>query len=863
MAEQYFEGAARQSSDQPADLFGDKVAGQSGDKTHEPEQLEFFVTCGRGLESCVADELRALGVNKVRPLASGVAFFGRIEQALRACLWLRTASRVLLIVDRVPAADSDTLYENIKAIPWEKHIAADASFAIDARGSNEKLRNSQFVGQRVKDAVADRIRDVCGRRPDIKLIRPDVQIYINLRGEKATVAIDMAGEPLHRRGYRVASSNIVASLRETLAAALLIHGGWDVASQAFCCWESKPQAPDREVAATQAPDSEVAVTQAPDREVAATQAPDSENATPQAPGFLLDPLCGSGTIAIEAALMAADRAPGLLRDYWGFSGWLGFDAEIWHDLLVEADERVERKLAGLANQPIPILASDIDAAALQVAFESAKKAGVEKLIDFDLVDIADYRLPVGYTKIKGLLATNPPYGQRMASSAQLPALYATLAGLISKHQSGFDVVIISPDNLSEDYLNPVQKSNPTKQTATMNGPLAVSIRAWQIQKKDTQEKDAAGLSRSKRDRPIGMGGPNDFDQSGIEANEAARAFANRLAKMARHRSKWARRSGVYCYRLYDADLPDFNVAIDIYTGAAGTADEGKQWLHIAEYKPPASINPDQANARLAEVLRIAPEVLAVSPSEVFLKRRERSKGGSQYGRNATSATTAGIHLIEEGGLRFEVDLASRLDTGIFLDHRITRDLLRGKAAGCDCLNLFAYTGSASVYMADGGAKSVTTVDLSRPYLDWAVRNMELNGFVDQSDRSFNYVQADALRWIREVRSAGWQQSFGQGQTPLRFGLIFVDVPTFSNSSRMGQRNWDVQRDHVELLITISRLLTSGGEAVFSTNLKSFRPDVQALAKARVAIKDISDLTIPADFERSKKIHQCYIVTREK
>jgi len=772
---------------------------------------EFFATCGRGLEGLLADELRALGAARIRPLSNGVAFFGSIADGMRACLWLRTASRVLLIIGRVPAADSDTLYNSMYQIPWEKHIDAESSFAIDAYGRNDNLRNSQFIAVRSKDAIVDRIRskDPEGRRPDIARERPNVLININLRGDKATIALDISGEPLHRRGYRTESRAIAAPLKENLAAAMLLAVGWDTQ------WGT-----------------------------------DSSGAgTGQATPYLIDPFCGSGTIVLEAALIAADRAPGLLRDYWGFSGWLGYDENLWFDLLDEADARAEKGAEALSGLATPaIVAGDSDAKSLQVAAESAKRANLSGYINFKGCLVPDDVQKIAGIQGQKFLVTNPPYGQRLSSEAQLPAVYAELSQFVRTLTGGevstSSVAIITPDSLSETYINNVVGQTPSKRLKAMNGPIESDIRVWTTGV--DSEEDSSTASQNDRGDEDGKGKQGDHVVD-------ATSFANRLAKMAKHRGKWARRQGISCYRVYNADLPDFNVAIDLYQGAEGTKDEGKSWLHIAEYKAPKGIDAGLALARLAEVLRIAPTEFDLRSQDVFLKRREQAKGGSQYHQKASDADSksSGVYQIKEGGLRFEVDLASKLDTGIFLDHRIVRGMLREKASGRDCLNLFAYTGTASVYMADGGAKSVTTLDLSSTYLEWAQRNMELNRFTRKRDLSLVFERADAIRWLSEQRAL---------RKP-SYDLIFVDVPTFSNSAKMGKKTWDVQRDHVELLIDVSRLLRHDGEAIFSTNLRNFKPDVEALAKARVGLENISKLTVPADFERAPNVHHCFIVRK--
>jgi 23S rRNA (guanine2445-N2)-methyltransferase / 23S rRNA (guanine2069-N7)-methyltransferase len=730
-----------------------------------------------------------------------VAFFGDLQTGYKACLWLRCASRVLLVLARVDAHNAKALYAGVAALPWEEHVAATGSIAIDAHGSNDELRDSRFLALKTKDAICDRIREQRGQRPDVDREQPEVRINISLRTNKATVAIDLSGEPLHRRGYRVANKAIKAPLRETLAAAMLLTAGWS---------------PER------AQDTRI-----------------------------IDPLCGSGTIAIEAALIAADRAPGLLRsdDSWGFTHWLGHSAPTWEQLLDDADERADTN--GSAPAAPCIFASDIDVAAVRVCQESAKRAGVASVAAFAVQDVAALRPQAIPGNERLMIVTNPPYGERLASDAQLPVLYAALAGMVGSDRVT-STCIITPD----DRINAALAQQPTTSIQTYNGPLETKIRlyspdhvtprstrglAGESGKDETQSCHPAldaGSSRAVQqkeemavDDPAGRTPPSQL--------------TNRLTKMAKHRAKWARRSNITCYRVYDADLPEYAVAIDLYEGAANTRDAGKRWLNIAEYAAPAHIDQATAIEHLNTVLIEAPAVLEVPTTNVYLKTRKRAKGGSQYSNDVTPRPSH--HLISEGGLTFEVDFSTYLDTGIFLDHRPTRALLREMAAGQHCLNLFAYTGTASAYMAAGGAKAVTTVDLSQTYLDWAQRNMALNGFKGATHR---YEQADVTRWVQEHR-----------HDADKYGLIFIDPPTFSNSARMGKRTWDVQRDHAELLIAASRMLAKGGTIVFSTNLRSFKPDTETLTRAGVNIEDISARTIPQDFERNKRIHKCYLVKR--
>jgi 23S rRNA (guanine2445-N2)-methyltransferase / 23S rRNA (guanine2069-N7)-methyltransferase len=314
-------------------------------------------------------------------------------------------------------------------------------------------------------------------------------------------------------------------------------------------------------------------------------------------------------------------------------------------------------------------------------------------------------------------------------------------------------------------------------------------------------------------------------------SDRAAMFANRIRKNLRHLGRWARRSGVTCYRLYDADLPEYAVAIDLYEG----------WIHVQEYAPPPQVDPARAAARLADVLATLPFLLDIPPNRIVLKVRERQRGTRQYER---LARTDRFQVVTEAGLRFAVNLTDSLDTGLFLDHRPTRAMLKQMAAGTDFLNLFAYTGAASVYAAAGGARATTSVDLSSRYLAWARRNMALNGFLEGPRHRFE--RADCLAWLQTAPRGA-------------YSLIFLDPPTFSNSKRMRARTLDIQRDHVRLIRACLPLLAPDGTLVFSTNHRQFRLDAAALAG--LDIQDISAPTIPLDFARNPRIHRCFRIRR--
>ena len=304
------------------------------------------------------------------------------------------------------------------------------------------------------------------------------------------------------------------------------------------------------------------------------------------------------------------------------------------------------------------------------------------------------------------------------------------------------------------------------------------------------------------------------------------AFANRLGKNAKHYLKWARRHNIEAWRLYDRDIPQFPFAIDVYGGQ----------IHLQEYDTGWLMQPEEYETWLSEVLEAVAFITGFAPADIHLKRRERQKGTQQYEKTGKAGADFIVH---EHGRRFWVNLEKYLDTGLFLDHRNTRQRVGEMAAGKRFLNLFAYTGSFSVYAATGGAAASETVDLSNTYLDWARRNFELNG-IDEARHQI--VRADVFQYLQAAAQAGKP-----------FDLIVMDPPSFSNSRKMLDI-LDIQRDHMRLIDGAMALLASDGLLFFSNNLRSFALD-EAVAQ-KYAVKEISKQSVPEDF-RNKKIHQCW------
>ncbi len=708
--------------------------------------LEFFATAPKGVEPLLADELSALGIAKVRPGRGGAGFEGSLADGYRVCLWSRTASRVLLPLATFSAADPDQLYAGAREIPWEKHLSPDATLAVDFTASRSRITHSRYGAQRVKDAVVDRLREGFGRRPSVDRERPALRINCHLLDDQASLAVDLSGDSLHRRGYRI--ETVAAPLKENLAAALLLKCGWPALAQAG--WS------------------------------------------------LLDPLCGSGTLVIEAAMMASDRAPGLARDYWGFQGWLGHDGGAWAEVLAEA-----RRRAAVAGFTQTLLGHDHDPRAVRAALVNAGRAGVADYVHFECRELGAGRPP----DTAGLLIANPPYGERLGEEQELEALYARLGDWLKAHCQGWRAAVFT----GNPELGKRMGLKAKRVNTFYNGPLICKLLSFQVEPEYHVNRET--LDRRAREAAL----------------RAAEPFANRVRKNLRGLGRWARRAGIGCYRLYDADIPEFAVAVDLYDGQ----------IHVQEYQAPRSVDPALAALRLEGIMAALPELLGVTPDHLHLKVRHRQSQGSQYQKRAERGR---FFEVREGPCRLLVNLEDYLDTGLFLDHRPTRALLGELAREKRFLNLFGYTGAATVHAAVQGAVATTTVDLSSRYLDWARRNLELNGL--EEGPQHRLIRADCRTWLEREQG--------------RYDVVFLDPPSFSRSKAM-DGTLDVQRDHPALIRGAARLLAEGGVLLFSTNLRTFRLDPQALDG--LMVENISAATLPRDFQRNPRIHQCFRIQR--
>jgi 23S rRNA (guanine2445-N2)-methyltransferase / 23S rRNA (guanine2069-N7)-methyltransferase len=721
------------------------------------DNVRYWVaTAPVGAASVLAEELAQFGAHDVRERSHDVRFQGTLEVGYRACLWSRTATRVLLSMGSIDAGSARSVYDAVKRIDWREHLSPSATLACDCSGGNASIRHTIYGSQLLKDAVCDNLRDATGERPNIKPERPDVLLHLHVEGPTALLSVDFSGESLHRRGYRAAGGR--APLKENAAAAVLLRAGW-------------PGVCERG-------------------------------------GVLLDPMCGSGTLLIEGALIAADAAPALDRDYFGFMGWRGHDARLWEQLRAEARER-----RGARPVRRCILGSDIDADAVRTAIANGENAGVADWLHVEKRSLAEIVPPKG----GGLIVTNPPYGERIGAESGLPALYSELGSVLRDRFQGWQAAILTGNPPLARNLGIYAK----RTHRFFNGPIECRLLRFDL--------NAASEQR-----------PAEVVRADWSSRPGAQMFANRLRKNLQRLEPWAEREHIDCFRVYDADMPEYAFAIDLYgQGARELTGPGARHVYVQEYAPPRTVDEEGARERRREALAVLPEILGVPIAHVHSRMRKPQKGREQYEKRDTKAER---HVVQEGGLKFWVNFRDYLDTGLFLDHRIVRGMLREWAKGADFLNLFCYTGSATVHAAAGGACSTTSVDLSNTYLDWAHENLLLNGFGGPNHELY---RADCLHWLEEQEPKG-----------PRFDLIFVDPPTFSNSKRM-EGVLDVQRDHVGMIRRSLKLLRPSGRLVFSTNYTRFKLDAEALADLK--LEDISAQTIPKDFERHARIHRCFSV----
>ncbi len=708
----------------------------------EKDHGQYVAACAAGLEELTRQEVVGCGGSAVAASTGIVSWKGSLQTAYRMCLWSRYASRVLLQIAAFRVRDGDELYHRSMDLHWQHHLRLSGTVAVSTTlGEGAVIAHSHYCSLRVKDAIVDSFRKTEGKRPNVEKNRPDVRVHLHLEREAASIYIDLSGDSLHRRGYR--SSTGVAPLKETLAAAIVSLAGW---SQEVSCHNA-----------------------------------------------FVDPMCGSGTLLIEAALIWGDSAPGLSRKYYGFTGWLGHDRKLWQQLVTDAVAREEKRL----EKRWPRFAGyDCDPQMVAVARQNIANAGLEDKIEIKCREIGHLHPPAR----EGMVVTNLPYGDRLSEKEQVRFLYSGVGRILRRRFEGWKTgLFLSDPDIADRFGIETERSYKL-----YNGPIACRLQV--------------GTAVAKpRIRHFWPNRTPSSSENGLD-------FANRLQKNLGKLLPWAEKEDICCFRIYDRDLPDYNASIDIYD----------RWVLVQEYTPPASIDPEQAQKRFSTMLHCVREILDVGRDRVHVKRRSRQRGSDQYRKKEIKSR---YHQVREKECWFLVNFDTYIDTGLFLDHRPLRLEIGRMAAGKRFLNLFGYTGTATVHAVQGGAELTTTVDLSRNYLDWTCKNLALNGFCSPRQET---VMQDCMEFVRQAQ---------QG-----YDIIFIDPPTFSNTKKKGLL-FDVQRHHRLLIDGAMGLLEKDGTLYFSTNSKKFTLDA-ALATS-YSVEDISSRTTPFDFRRRQPVHRCW------
>ena len=708
--------------------------------------MKIFVSCAIGLEPVLADELKALGLEPAATKA-GVHLETDLESAYRVMLWSRVASRVLLPLFETNAT-GDELYEGAVEFDWSEQLHPGALIAIEFSGQNKHIRHTRYGALRIKDAIADWFSARELEAPRMSREEPDMRLSARLNRGKIEVALDLSGEAMHRRGYRERQGQ--APLRENLAAALLYRAGWpEICAQG---------------------------------------------------GSMFDPMCGSGTFVIEAAMMAADCAPGLLRTFWGVQNWPQHDVWTWNRLRKEAEDRFSEGRARFTNA---IVGADSTGYMVRMARDNASRAAVQELVEFNAGDISTAE---SINAEPGLIITNPPYGERMGDEAQVALLYETMGERLREKFFGWKAAVLAANAEYGRRLG----MHSHKQYKINNGKLACLLLLFEIENQNFLTQSA-----------------------NVEPSQGARMVANRIKKNHARMNNWLASENITNYRAYDADIPEYSAAVDIYQTDVG------RYAVVQEYAPPNTVDAAKARHRLNELITGVGIGLSIERQAILVKSREPQRGSNQY--QPVEKRSDNWMTVNENTAKLEINLEDYLDTGLFLDHRPIRREIRQMANGKSFLNLFCYTAVVTVHAALGGAKSSLSLDMSNTYLDWAERNFAQNNIEQKKHR---LERADCLEWLAK-------QSLIPDQ---KFDLIFLDPPSFSNSKRM-EATLDIQRDHVRLIEQSMRLLEQDGLLIFSTNLRKFRMDTSALP--HFDLLDYTEQTLDPDFQRNSRIHQCW------
>jgi 23S rRNA (guanine2445-N2)-methyltransferase / 23S rRNA (guanine2069-N7)-methyltransferase len=726
--------------------------------------VKYFAPCPPGAGEILARELEKLGAGSIETAPMGVGFLGDIKTSYDACLELRTASRLLLELFSGSASDEDELYRLAADYDWALLFSPDRTISCRVTGVPMN-RDPRFAALRLKDAVADRFSRNGGVRPSVDRKTPDVRIEARWDGRYASVYLNWSGAPLHERGYRTERTDAV--LRETAAASVLAIAGW----------------------------TEMAVQKA----------------------AFVDPVCGSGTLLAEAAMMAVDAPPGVHRRSWGFEALRTHNDSLWNSIRNKALIRYGESL-----EKLPIIAGfDNDENALRIARANLRRAGLQQSVRMGLHDISRGRPEFWPRGSLGMICADPPYGHRV-SGDPLP-VYKALGDLFRTLESGWKMALLAPDRKTASAT--CLRAETYKQTVSGGKDIVLALYGRLGKTGEGSAVPSFAASFPGPEKPAKNHVPVPEPVADNAPDPKADSLKKLLEKNLNTISAWAAKKGVTSFRIWDADMPEFNAAVDWYEG---------RWLHVQEFAAPAKVPPETTRRRLETLLSALKELTGCPDDDLFLKTRQR--GIRPYGKMGSSGER---YIVRENSMRFYVNFTDYLDTGIFLDHRATRARIRDLAGNGKFLNLFAYTGTATVMAAAGGAEKTVSVDVSNTYLEWAHDNLKLNGMDKPSHLS---VRSDAFDFLDKY--------------PDLFNLIFIDPPTYSNGT--GRKDWSVQDDHARLIRSAMDHLENDGTLIFAENFRQFvfDPDL----KNDFSVAEITRETTDPDFVRRGGAHRCWVIS---
>ena len=710
-------------------------------------QLHFVATCGAGLEKLVKEEIIALGGVDPKTTPGAVSWqAGNLNSAYRACLWSRFSSRILVQLATFEAADPETLYTEAGKIDWSSHFSGDTTFAVYCTLVKSELGHSHYASLKIKDAVVDQFRKRTGQRPDVDVRKPGIRINLHVEGIAATLALDLSGDSLHRRGYRAGAGE--APLKETLAAAIVHLAGIRQDMPVDSC--------------------------------------------------LMDPMCGSGTLLIEAAMILGDSAPGLLREDFGFMYWNRHNQKLWDALKEKAIEREDAR----AEVPWPpIIGYDADPMVVATARKNIVNAGLKDRIVVKQRQLARLHPPAA----RGIMVSNPPYGERLSEKESVKYLYRCMGRIFKQQFSGWQLGFFTANPDLADMLG----ISWQERYRLYNGPIKCRLLT-------------ASAPDSNEEQPV----PHIRQLQKTDNDLPAVDFSNRLRKNCQSLLPWATENKISCFRVYDADMPEYNLAIDLYG----------QWVHVQEYAPPGTIDRDKAKKRFNDALQVIRTLLDVPHSNLFIKTKHNQRDKQEKKR----AGSGKLYEVLENNCRFLVNFTDFSDTGLFLNQRGIRHLLTRLCDGRTFCNLFAYTGSATVCAAMGGATSTVSVDIADRHLTRAKANLALNGF---GGPLHTFRAQECMQWLKSGRT--------------RYGVIYMDPPT-SFTIKQKNLSFNLQEDHEQLLRLAMDRLTRDGVLLFASNSKKF--NVATALADDFQIEEITRETVSRDFKESRNIHRCWRIT---